>query len=145
VFSLPQSAKEQDHALREAINYVNSDLVSTLRYRMYLVLFTNKYLKKFEVTLETTVKRLAGLAKSTATDLLFDQGLTNVFNLQASVRAEFMQSALQAVDLPCRVTSWISYTHLKHQHDLQGIGPFSNEGRRIPWPEKPFSSLFRGV
>jgi hypothetical protein len=50
---------------------------------MYLVPFTNKYLKKFEVTLRTTVKRLAGLAKSTATDLLFDQGLTNVFNLQA--------------------------------------------------------------
>jgi hypothetical protein len=62
---------------------------------MYLVPFTNKYLKKFEVTLGTTVKRLAGLAKSTATDLLFDQGLTNVFNLQPSVRAKFMQSALQ--------------------------------------------------
>jgi ribonuclease HI len=131
--------------LHEAINYVNSDLVSILRYQMYLVPFTNKYLKKFEVTLGTTVKRLAGLAKSTATDLLFDQGLTNVFNLQASVRAEFMQSALQAVDMPCRVTSQISYTHLKHQHDLLGIGPFSNEGRRIPWPEKHFSPLFRGV
>lgn len=35
-------------SLHEAINYVNSDLVSKLRYRMYLVLFPKSYLKKFE-------------------------------------------------------------------------------------------------
>jgi hypothetical protein len=45
-------------SLHEAIYYANSDLVSKLRYRMYPVHFTRKYLMKIETALVKTVKRL---------------------------------------------------------------------------------------
>jgi hypothetical protein len=110
---------------------------------MYLVYFTKKYLKTFKTSLVKTVKRLAGLAKSTPTDLLIDQGLQNVFTLQACVRAEFMQSALQAVDTPCLITSKINYTYLREE--VGGTEPFSNVGRSIEWPKSRFSPLFQEV
>lgn len=88
---------------------------------------------------------MAGLASSTPTDLLIDQGLCNIFTLQSSTHAEFMQSALQAVDTPCRITSQISYTHVKHHPSFNGIDPFSKEGRALNWPDKRFSPLFEGV
>jgi hypothetical protein len=66
-----------------------------------------------------------------------------VFTLQSCVRTEFTQSALQAVDLPCRITSQISYTHLRE--DVSGTEPFSNLGRSTEWPESRLSPLFRGV
>jgi hypothetical protein len=88
-------------SLHEAINYINSELVSKLRYRMYLISFPAKYLEKFEIAISRTVKNLARLAKSTPRDLLIDQGLCNIDNLQFMVRAEFAQNALEAVDTLC--------------------------------------------
>jgi hypothetical protein len=56
-----------------------------------------------------------------------------------------MQKCLQAVDTPCRLTSQISYTHLKYD-SLKGISPFSHEGLRDgSWTEKSFSPIFAGV
>jgi hypothetical protein len=129
----------------KAITYVNSDLISKLRYRMYLIHFPKSYLERFETICVRTVKRLARLALSTPTDLLITQGLYNIENLQSAVRAEFMQNCLQAVDTPCRLTSQISYTHLKYD-SLKGISPFSHEGLRADrWTEKSFSPIFAGV
>jgi hypothetical protein len=88
---------------------------------------------------------MAGLASSTLTDLLIDQRLYNIFTLQSSTYAEFMQSALQAVNTPCRITSQISYTHVKHHPLFNGIDPFSKEGRALNWHDKRFSPLFKGV
>jgi hypothetical protein len=78
----------QGMSLQEAVNYVNSDIVSNLRYRMYLISFPAKYLEKFEIAISRTVKNLARLAKSTPRDLLIDQGLCNIVNLQSMVRAD---------------------------------------------------------
>jgi hypothetical protein len=56
-----------------------------------------------------------------------------------------MQNCLQAVDTPCRLTSQISYTHLKYD-SLKGISPFSKEGLRDGcWTEKSSSPIFAGV
>jgi hypothetical protein len=135
----------QPMSIKEAITYVNSDLISKLRYRMYLIHFPKSYLERFESICVRTVKRLARLALSTPADLLITQGLYNIENLQSAVRAEFMQNCLQAVDTPCRLTSQISYTHLKYD-SLKGISPFSHEGLRDrSWTEKSFSPIFAGV
>jgi hypothetical protein len=77
-------------SMQEAKVYVNSDLVSKLRYRMYLINFPKTYFERFERILIGTIKRLAHLAKSTPTDLLICQGFHNVFNIQAVVRANFL-------------------------------------------------------
>jgi hypothetical protein len=131
--------------IKDAIMYVNSDLISKLRYRMYLIHFPKSYLERFETICVRTVKRLARLALSTPTDLLISRGLYNIENLQSAVRAEFMQNCLQAVDTPCRLTSQISYTHLKYD-SLKGISPFSHKGLRDgSWTEKSFSPIFAGV
>jgi hypothetical protein len=82
--------------MHEAIHYVDSDLLSKLHYRMYLISFPKQCLWRIGTLLVQLVKRMAGLANSTPTDLLIDQGLYNIFNLQSSIHAEFMQSALQA-------------------------------------------------
>jgi hypothetical protein len=92
-------------SMQKAIVYVNSDLVSKLRYPMYLINFPKTYLKQFKRILVGTIKRLAHLAKSTPTDLLIFQGFHNVFDLQAVIRADFLQNCLQAPDLPCRISS----------------------------------------
>ena len=132
-------------SLREAITYVNSDLISKLRYRMYLIRFPKTYLDKFETSCVKVVKRLAHLARSTATDLLISQGLYNIHNLQNCVRAEFLQNCLQAVDNPCRLTSQISYTHLKHTA-CRGLAPFSYRGlQTATWSDSAFSPIFSGV
>jgi hypothetical protein len=132
-------------SIKEAVTYVNSDLISKLRFRMYLIHFPKSYLERFETICVRTVKRLARLALSTPTDLLITEGLYNIENLQSAVRAEFMQNRLQAVDTPCRLTSQISYTHLKYD-SLKGISPFSHEGLRDgSWTEKTFSPIFAGV
>ena len=132
-------------SIKEAVSYVNSDLISKLRYRMYLIKFPLKYLNKFQVSCNKVVKRLAHLASSTSTDLLISQGLLNISNLQNIVRAEFLQNCLQAVDQPCRITSQISYTHLKYT-TLHGLSPFSTTGlQTADWNESHFSPLFMGV
>jgi hypothetical protein len=66
-----------DHclSLHDSITYVNSDLVSTLTYRMYLISFPVSYLDIFDARLASAVKRLSHMAKSTITDMLIDQGL----------------------------------------------------------------------
>jgi hypothetical protein len=79
-----------------------------------------------------TVKRLACLAKSTPTDLLISQGLYNILNLQNIIGAEFMQNCVQAVGVPCRLTSKISYTYLKY-FCLKGLPPFSTMGLTHDW------------
>jgi hypothetical protein len=137
--------QKQDITMHEAIHYVNSDLISKLRYRMNLISFLKQCLKRIETLLVQVIKRMAGLANSTPTDLLIDQGLYNTFTLQSSIRAEFMQSALQAVDIPCKITSQISYTHIKHHPLFNGIEPFSKAGTSITWPENQFSPLFHGI
>ena len=132
-------------SLKEAIMYVNSDLISKLRYRMYLIYFPKSYLDKFETSCVRVVKRLAHLPQSLATDLLISQGLYNIHNLQNCIRAEFLQNCLQAVDYPCRLTSQISYTHLKHTtcHD---VCPFSSFGlQTTTWSDQGFSPIFTGV
>lgn len=132
-------------SLKEAITYVNSDLISKLRYRMYLIRFPKTYLDKFETSCVKVVKRLAHLARSTATDLPISQGLYNIHNLQNCVRAEFLQNCLQAVDQPCRMTSQISYTHLKHIA-CGGVSPFSYRGlQTTTWSDSGFSPIFTGV
>jgi hypothetical protein len=132
-------------SIKEAITYVNSDLISKLCYRMYLIHFPKSYLERLKTICVRTVKRLARLALSTPTDLLTTQGLYNIENLQSAIRAEFMQNCLQAVDTPCRLTSQISYTHLKYD-SLKGISPFSQEGLRDGnWTEKSFGQIFAGV
>lgn len=132
-------------SLKEAITYVNSDLISKLRYRMYLIRFPKTYIDKFETSCVKVVKRLAHLARSTANDLLISQGLYNIHNLQNCVRAEFLQNCLQAVDHPCRITSQISYTHLKHSA-CQGVSPFSYRGlQTADWSDNAFSPIFTGV
>jgi hypothetical protein len=56
-----------------------------------------------------------------------------------------MQNCLQAVDTPCRLTSQISYTHLKYDF-LKGIAPFLQKGLCDgSWMEKSFSPIFAGV
>lgn len=80
--ALYHSRQKRPMSLHEAINYINSDLVSKLQYRMYLVKFPQESLgSKFQSALTKAVKRLAGLASSTATDLLVDQGLHYVYTL----------------------------------------------------------------
>jgi hypothetical protein len=77
-------------SIEEAITYVDSDLISKLRYRMYLIYFPKSYLERFKTICVCTVKRLARLALSTLTDLLITQGLyNNIENLQSAVRAKY--------------------------------------------------------
>lgn len=99
---------------------------------------------KMESIFVKTVKRLACFAKSTPTDLLISQGLYNIFNLQNVFWADFMQNCLQAVDVPCRLTSQISYTYLKYSC-LKGVPPFCTMGLTHDWTEKCYSPLFTGV
>jgi hypothetical protein len=63
-------------SIKEAITYVNSDSISKLRYRMYLIHFPKSFLERFETICVRTVKRLARLALSTPTDLLITVGRT---------------------------------------------------------------------
>jgi hypothetical protein len=133
-------------SMQEAIVYVNSDLVSKLRYRMYLMNFPKTYLEQFGRTLVGTIKRLAHLAKSTPTDLLICQGFHNVFNLQAIVRANFLQNCLQAPDMPCQISSQISYTHLRCLQTFKEVPPsFGPEGLKVKWRERTHSSIFHGI
>src|SRR3569623_1758394 len=97
-------------SLTKAIAYVNSDLVSKLRYRMYLIAFPKTYLNKFETSIVQTVKRLARLPNFTPTDLLISQGLQNFHLLQDITRSDFLQTALQAPNMACRHTSQLSYS-----------------------------------
>jgi hypothetical protein len=131
--------------MQEAIVYVNSDLVSKLRYQMYLINFPKTYLEQFERILIGTIKRLAHLAKSTPTDLLICQGFHNVFNLQAIVRANFLQNSLQAPDMPCQISSQISYTHLRYLQTFKGVPPFGPEGLKVKWRERTHSPIFHGI
>jgi hypothetical protein len=98
-----------DHclSLHDSTTYVNSDLVSTLRYRMYLISFPISYLDIFDARLASAVKRLSHMAKSTITDMLIDQGLQNIYLLQGSTRTQFLLSALEAPDIHCKLTSRI--------------------------------------
>jgi hypothetical protein len=115
-----QTCEKGHMRFKEANTYVNSDLISKLRHRMYLIHSPKSYLERFKNICVCSVKRLAHLALSTPTDLLIAQGLYNIENLQSAVRAEFMQNCLQGVDTPCRLTSQRSYTHLKY-NSLKGI------------------------
>jgi hypothetical protein len=132
-------------SMQEAIVYVNSDLVSKVRYRMYLINFPKTYLQQFERILVGTIKRLAHLAKSTPTDLLICQGFHNVFNLQDVVRANFLQNCLQASDMPCRISSQISYTQLRYSQTFKGVPPFGPEGLKVKWREQTHSPIFSGI
>jgi hypothetical protein len=50
------------------------------------------------------------MPRSTTTDLLIDQGLQNVYMLQSTTRAQFLQNALDAPDLQCRQSSRIMHS-----------------------------------
>jgi hypothetical protein len=78
--------------LHEAITYVNSDLVSISKYRMYLISFPQSVLEKFDARLASAVKRLSAMPRSTTTDLLIDQGLQNVYLLQSTTCAQFYKT-----------------------------------------------------
>jgi hypothetical protein len=78
--------QKQTITMHKAINYVDSDLISKLRYRIYLIIFHKHYLRRIETLLVQVVKRMAGLASSTPTDLLIDQGLYNIFTLQSDLQ-----------------------------------------------------------
>jgi hypothetical protein len=98
-----------DHclSLHDSITYVNSDLVSTPRYRMYLISFPVSYVDIFDARLASAVKRLSHIAKSTITDMLIDQGLENIYLLQGSTGTQFLLSALESPDTHCKLTSRI--------------------------------------
>jgi hypothetical protein len=98
--------------LHEAITYVNSDLVSVLKYRMYLITFPQSRLDKFDARLASAVKRLSAMPRSTTTDLLLDQGLQNVYLLQSTTRAQFLQNALDAPEPQCRQSSRYMHSQL---------------------------------
>jgi hypothetical protein len=146
-----------DHclSLHDSITYANSDLVSTLGYRMYLISFPVSYLDIFDARLAFAVKRLSYMAKSTITDMLIDQGLQNMYLLQGSTRMQFLLNALEAPDIHCKLTSRILHAQAIEAVSLKGFKgtlPFSSSGlqiatsirqaRKIDWLPPP---IFRGV
>jgi hypothetical protein len=125
-----------DHclSLHDSITYVNSDLVSTLRYRMYLISFPVSYLDIFDARLASAVKRLSYMAKSTITDMLIDQGLQNIHLLQGSTRTQFLLGALEAPDTHCKLTSRILHARALEavsSKGFKGTSPFSSNGLQI--------------
>jgi hypothetical protein len=120
--------------LHEAIAYVDSDLVSILKYRMYVITCPQSLLGKFDARLASAVKRLSTTPRSTTTDLLLDQGLQNVYLLQSTARAQFLQYALDAPDPQCRQSSRIMHSQLIVNlsfHGFEGKSPFSQAGLAI--------------
>jgi hypothetical protein len=120
--------------LHEAITYVNSDLVFILKYRMYLVTFSQSLLDKFDTCLASAVKLLSAMPRSTTTDLLLEQGLQNVYLLQSTTRAQFLQNAVDAPDPQCRQSSRIMHSQLivnLSSHGFEGKSPFSQAGLAI--------------
>jgi hypothetical protein len=122
-----------DHWLpfHEAIIYVNSGLVSILKYRMYLISFPQSVLEKFDARLASAVKRSSAMPRSTTTYLLIDQGLQNVYLLQSTARAQFLQNVLDAPDLQCRQSSRIMHSLLVgnlSSHGFEEKSPFSQAG-----------------
>ena len=120
--------------IQEAVTYVNSDLASVLRYRMYLVAFPDSFLETFDARLASAVKRLSQLAKSTPTDMLIDQGLYNVYQMQGTIRTEFLISALESGDSQCRLSSRIMHSRLTLKlasKGFDGISPLSKAGLQI--------------
>jgi hypothetical protein len=107
-----------DHclSLHDSITYVNSDLLLTLRYRMYLIFLPESYLKIFDARLASAVKRPSHMAKSTIPDMLIDQGLQNIYLLQGSTRTQFLLSALEALDIYCKLTS-----RILHARSLEAV------------------------
>jgi ribonuclease HI len=127
---------ESDHclSLHDSITYVNSDLVSTLRYRMYLISFPVSYLEIFDARLASAVKRLSHMAKSTITDMLIDRGLQNIYLLQGSTKTQFLLSALEAPDIHCQLTSRILHARAVQavsSKGFKGTSPFSLNGLQI--------------
>jgi hypothetical protein len=125
-----------DHclSLHDSITYVNSDLVSTLRHRMYLISFPVSYLEIFDARLASAVKRLSHMAKSTITDMLIDQGLQNIYLLQGSTKTQFLLSALEAPDIHCKLTSRILHARAIEavsSKGFKGMSPFSTNGLQI--------------
>jgi hypothetical protein len=145
-----------DHclSLHDSITYVNSDLVSTLRYRMYLISFPVSYLDIFDARLASAVKRLSHMAKSTITELT-DQGLQNIYLLQGSTRTQFLLSALEAPDIHCKLTSRILHARAIEavsSKGFKGTSPFSPNGLQIATStrqarkiDKLLPPIFRGV
>ena len=139
-------ARQQNNIpLSEAITYTNLDVGSVLRYRMYLITFPQKYLKKFQTILAKTVKTLAKLASSTPTDLLISQGLLNVINLQRTVRTEFLLSLFDSIDEPTRISTTIAYSHIRYSNPFSGVCPFSSRGLQIPCKDSRLALLFRAI
>jgi hypothetical protein len=98
---------------------------------MYLISFPQSLLEKFDARLASAVKRLSAMPRSTTTDLLIDQGLQNVYLLQSTTRAQFLQNALDAPDLQCRQSSRIMHSQLVDNlssHGFEGKFPFSQAG-----------------
>jgi hypothetical protein len=146
-----------DHclSLHDSIAYVNSDLVSTLRYQMYFISFPVSYLDIFDARLASAVKRLSHMAKSIITDMLIDQGLQNIYLLQGSTRTQFLLGALEAPDIHCKLTSRILHARVIEAVSskcFKGMSPFSSYGlqiatstRQIRKIDKLLPPLFRGI
>jgi hypothetical protein len=142
-------------SLHDSIAYVNSDLVSTLRYRMYLISFPVSYLDIFDARLASAVKRLSHIAKSMITDMLIDQGLQNIYLFQGSTRTQFLLSALEAPDVHCKLTSRILHARAIEavsSKGFKGTSPFSSNGLQIATStrqarkiDKLLPPIFRGV
>jgi hypothetical protein len=125
-----------DHRLplHEAIIYVNSDLVSILKYRMYLITFSQSLLDKFDACLADAVKRLSAMPRSTTTDLLLDQGLQNVYLLQSTTRAQFLHAECTGYTRPTMSSILENYAELivnRSSHGFEGKSPFSQAGLAI--------------
>jgi hypothetical protein len=125
-----------DHrpSLHDSNAYVNSDLVSTLRYRMYLIAFPILYLQIFDARLASAVKRLSHMAKSTITDMLIDQGLHNIYLLQGSTTTQFLLGALEAPDIHCKLTSRILHARAIEavsSKGFKGMSPFLINGLKV--------------
>jgi hypothetical protein len=120
-------------SLHESIAYVSSDLVKTLRYRMYLIAFSISYLQIFDARLASAVKLLSHMAKSTIADMLIDQGLHNIYLRQGSTRTQFLLGAL-APDIHCKLTSRILHARAIEavsSKGFKGMSPFSINGQKV--------------
>jgi ribonuclease HI len=155
--SVPCANLRSDHclSLHDLITYVTSDLVSTLRYRMYLIAFPVSYLDIFDARLASAVKRLSHMAKSTITNMLIDQGLQNIYLLQGSTRTQFLLGALEAPDIHCKLTSRILHARaieVVSSKGFKGTSPFSSNGLQIATStrqarkiDRLLPPIFRGV
>jgi hypothetical protein len=47
--------------------------------------------------------------------------------------------------MPCRISSQISYTHLRYSQTFKRVPPFDLEGLKVKWRERTHSPIFHGI